>query len=175
MSDRRTITTCIAGGALLGASLLVAPPALAGNQRATNPYGTFECSDGRTFDIYGMASPRFPIQVGFLDGKGVVGRWMHESYSAEIVAPAEIAALANPNPVEEEHEGTLNRSRGQSPADLEGLASCVSSGAGEAQYLITADLASMFGLDDHHIGKTVTIAEEYALTVWINASQVAKR
>jgi hypothetical protein len=41
--------------------------------------------------------------------------------------------------------------------------------------VLTADLALMFGLGDAYIGETVTIAEEYELTVWINANQVTRR
>ena len=122
-SPIRRLATSAALGLSLG--VLVAPSALAGNQQATSPYGAFTCSDGRTFDITGMPSPRFPIQVGFMDGKGVVARWFDQSYYAKIVGPDQVASKAVPF-APDPFSGPVNKSRRASSLDLSGLATCIS-------------------------------------------------
>ncbi len=52
MIGRRSFATSAALALAVGA--LATPSALAANQQATMPYGTFQCSDGRTFAITGM-------------------------------------------------------------------------------------------------------------------------
>lgn len=154
----------------------MAPSALAGNHQATAPYGTFTCSDGRTFDITGMPSPRFPIQVGFMDGKGVVARWFTQSYRAEIVGPDEVAGDAvpfEPDP----YAGFANMSRRASSPDLSRLASCTSSGEAMTEHALDAEAVAMFGLPVSSIDPEteVLVHEVFSLTVYINAKQVAAR
>lgn len=153
---------------------VMAPSALAGNQQATTPYGTFTCTDGRTFDITGMPSPRFPIQVGFMSGRGVVARWFDQSFRAEIVAPAEVvpdAEVFAPDPF----SGAVNSSRRASTPDLSGLATCSSTQDALSWWVLDAETAAMFGLDESFAGTSVEVHEESSLTVYINAKQVAAR
>ena len=171
-SPIRRLATSAALALSLGA--LVAPSALAGNQQATTPYGTFECSDGRTFDIAGMPSPRFPIQVGFMDGQGVVARWFDQSFRAEIVAPDDVAEVAEafaPDPF----SGPVNKSRRASSLDLSGLATCSSAQDAVSRWVLDAETVSLFGLDESFIGASVDVHEVSSLTVYINAKQVAAR
>ena len=158
----------------LSLGAVMAPSALAGNQQATTPYGTFTCTDGRTFDITGMPSPRFPIQVGFMDGRGVVARWFDQSFRAEIVAPEKVAAAAEafaPDPF----SGPANNSRRASTPDLSGLATCTSTQDALSWWMLDAETAGLFGLDESFAGTLVEVHEESSLTVYINAKQVAAR
>ncbi len=171
-SPIRRLATSAALALSLGA--LVAPSALAGNQQATSPMAPSTCSDGRTFDITGMPSPRFPIQVGFMDGRGVVARWFDQSFRAEIVAPDEVADVAEvfaPDPF----SGAANRSRRASSPDLSGLATCTSAQDAVNTWVLDAETVSLFGLDESFIGASVDVHEVSSLTVYINAKQVAAR
>jgi hypothetical protein len=175
-SPTRSHAGRFAASAALALSLgaVLAPSALAGNQQATTPYGTFECSDGRTFDITGMPSPRFPIQVGFMDGKGVVARWFDQAFSAKIVAPKEVADVAvayTPDPF----SGPVNRSRRAGALDLSGLATCSSAQDAVSSWELDAETVSLFGLDESFSGAVVDVQEVSSLTVYINAKQVAAR
>ena len=172
MIDRRPLAASAALALTLGG--LTAPAALAGNHNATASYGTFTCSDSRTFDITGIATPRFPIHVGFMDGKGVVARWFDQSYSAKIVLPAEVAddAVAfAPDPF----SGPATMSRRASSPDLSSLATCTSAGEATSPYTLDAAMAEMFGLPASSIGTPVMVHEAFSLTVYITTQQVAAR
>ena len=166
------LVTSAALALALGA--VMAPSALAGNHNATASYGTFTCSDGRVFDITGMPRPTFPIQVGFMDGKGVVARWFDQTYSAEIVEPAGVAGVADPF-APDPFSGPANMSRRASTLDLSSLATCTNSGEATSPYVLDAEAATMFGLPDSYIGTAVMVHEVFSLTVYINAKQVAAR
>jgi hypothetical protein len=68
-------------------------------------------------------------------------------------------------------------SRRASAPDLSGLASCTGAGEAETAYVLDADTVAMFGLPDSSIDPDteVLVREVFALTVYINAKQVAAR
>jgi hypothetical protein len=109
-----------------------------------------------------------------MDGKGVVARWFDQSLSAEIVAPVEVATDAEafaPDPF----SGAVNRSRRASSPNLSAMAACTSTQDAESWWVLDAESAAMFGLAESFAGTSVQVHEEFSVTVYINAKQVAAR
>jgi hypothetical protein len=166
----------------LGLGAAAAPAALAGNQQATTPYGTFECSDGSTHEIFGMPSPRFPIQVGFIGGKGVVARWFESEFNVTLLALYDANTeeeLEIPNDVtaaEGQFAGPANMSRRVSQPNLAGLVTCTKIEENLTYTMpLDQEAVDMFGLDDSYIDTEVMIEEDSKLTVYINPKQFAAR
>ncbi|NMM24858.1 MAG: hypothetical protein HHJ11_15465 [Phycicoccus sp.] len=177
MSVQHTITTGLAAGALLGASLLLAPTATAA---PPNPYplGTFTCVEGsssRTLDVSGVNLPRFPRQVGFVGGKAIVGRWMRN------VDEGTLNVIEGPNGIEDisfsvDFSGPLNPGRQASTPDLSRLTPCSTGGGGiSEQFTLDPGSVDQLGLDDNYVGALVTVTDTWSETVWINPVQLSKR
>lgn len=175
MIGRRSFATSAALALAVGA--LATPSALAANQQATTPYGTFECSDGRTFAITGMSTPRFPQLVGFMGGKGVVARWVESSASGTIEVldgthEGQVIDFSFPP-----FSGPANQSRRASAPDLSRLATCVTEGHDGGEFTLTADDVLALGLKPsvEYIGAAVRVDQHFMTKVWINSAQLAAR
>lgn len=173
MSARHASTISLAVGILLTGSVAVASPAVA-NSQATAPYGTFTCSDGRTFEIFGMPVLRFPSQVGFINDKGVLARW----YAAQ--ESGSVTVLDGPHagevvPFDNAFSGPINRSRRASQMDLSELATC--SAVEQYSYTFTMDQerADYLGLDATYVGALVAATGSSTTTVYLNGNQLAHR
>jgi hypothetical protein len=173
MSARHAITSSLALGALLGASVLLAGPATA-NPQATNPYGTFECSDGRTLDIYGMDLPRFPGVVGFIDGKGAAARWFEgeEQVTVTVLDGAHAGEVIHADNV---YSVPANPGRRTTEPDLSQLATCAVEESFDYDEVLTETTAGYVGLDASYIGATVNFTGTASRTVWVNPVQLSKR
>ena len=173
MSIRRSSTLALALGALLAGSVVVATPAVA-NSQATSPYGTFTCSDGRTFDIFGMPVLRFPSQVGFINDKAVVARWLDtlESGSVTVLDGVYVGQVI---PFENSFSGPINRSRRASLTNLSELASCSTWEQYSYTFVMDEERAGYLGLDATYVGALVAATGSSTVTVWINAEQLAHR
>lgn len=173
MHKRVTALTAAAVLASASAVGLVAAPAAA-NPQATAPYGTFTCSDGRTVDIFGIAVPRFPTQVGFIGGKGAVARWfgVQDTGAVTILDGAhagEVFAIDNA------FTGPANRSRRASPPDLSTLATCTGVEDYRYDFALDQESADFLGLDASYLGAQAHVEGTSSTTVWINAVQLAHR
>ncbi|MFC6239732.1 hypothetical protein [Longivirga aurantiaca] len=173
MSRRHTFASTFAVGAVAGASVLLAAPASA-NPQATAAYGTFTCSDGRTFDIFGMDVPRFPSQVGFLGGKGAVARWIASEETVTVtvldgVHANEVIAVDN------DYAGAANKGARAPQPDLLRLATCSTSESYNYEDVLTAETAGYVGLDASYVGATVNFTGSATRTVWVNPVQLSKR
>ena len=178
MSVHHAITTGLAAGALLGASLLLSPPATAAPPNPA-PLGTFTCVEGnsiRTLDVSGVNLPRFPHQVGFVGGKAVVGRWMRN------VDQGTLNVIAGPHGPEVisfslDISGPLNPGRQANTPDLSTLTPCITGGGPGTSEQFPLDQGSVdqLGLDDSYVGARVTVTETWSETVWINRVQLSKR
>jgi hypothetical protein len=167
-----------------GAVLVVAAVAVLGGvgaasatSQATVSYGTFTCSDSRTFEVFGMAVPRFPAQVGFVDGRGIVARWFAgtETGRVTILATGEVIHFAI------NFEGPLNRSQRVAPLDFANLTSCTSAGSRPLfGYTLTQWDVDYLGLDrlglhPPYAGALANIVDYDSTTVWVNPVQFAHR
>lgn len=178
MSARHLITTGLAGGALIGASLLLSPPATAAPPNPS-PLGTFTCVEGNsimTLDVSGVNLPRFPHQVGFVGGKAVVGRWMRN------VDEGTLNVIEGPKGAEViefsfDISGPLNPGQRASTPDLSTLTPCRSGGGPGTSEPFLLDSASVdkLGFDESYSGALVTVTETWSETVWINRVQLSKR
>jgi hypothetical protein len=175
MIGRRSFATSAALGLADGA--LATPSAFAANQQATMPYGTFTCSDGRTFAITGMSAPRFPQLVGFMGGKGVVARWVESSASGTIevldgIHDGQAIAFSFPP-----FSGPANHSRRASAPDLSRLDTCVTEGHDAGEFTLTADDVMALGLEPgvEYIGAGVRVEQTFMTKVWIQSTQLAAR
>ena len=157
----------LAGGAVLAA------PASA-NSQATSPYGTFNCSDGRIVEFFGMPVPHFPTQVGFLDGKGAVARWVATTNTGTLTV-LDGAHKGQVIPFDIDEAGPANASRRVSAPDLSTLATCTRSEESSDTFQVDQGTADFLGLDSSYIGANVTSKDSFSLTVWVNPVQLAHR
>lgn len=152
---------------------LMAVPASA-NPQATAPYGTFTCSDGRTFDVFGIAVPRFPAQVGFVDGRGIVARWFVSSdrgsltildgdYAGDVIS------------FDSHVSGPLNHSRRATPLDLANFTSCTSEGSQDYQSVLTQSDIDILGLEAKYLGASARVVDASSTIVWVSPVQFAHR
>ncbi len=172
--DKR-VTTLTAAAMLTAASAvgLAAAPAAA-NPQATAPYGTFACSDGRTVDIFGIAVPQFPTQVGFINGKGAVARWISAEETVTVtvldgVHAGEVIAVDN------DYAGAANKGARAPQPDLSQLATCSISESYDYEDVLTEETAGYVGLDASYVGATVNFTGSVTRTVWVNPVQLAHR
>ena len=176
MSVHHAITTGLAAGALLGASLLLSPPATAAPPNPA-PLGTFTCVEGnsiRTLDVSGVNLPMFPHQVGFVGGKAVVGRWMRNVDQGTLnVIDGSHAGEAISFSLD--ISGPLNPGRQANTPDLSTLTPCSTSGAGTSEFELDPGSVDQLGLGDSYVGARVTVTETWSETVWINRVQLSKR
>ena len=171
----KRVTTLTAAAVLTAASAvgLGAAPAAA-NPQATAPYGTFTCSDGRTVDIFGIAVPQFPTQVGFIGGKGAVARWfgVQDIGSVTILDGAhEGEVFANDNAF----TGPANHSRRASLPDLSMLATCTGTDDYSYHFAMDQESVDFLGLDSSYLGAQAHVEGTSSTTVWINPVQLAHR
>ena len=174
MSRRHAIPSGLAAAALVAASVLLATPASA-NPNATSSLGTFICSDGRTVDVVGMSSPRFPHQVGFVGGKAIVARWIAGQQTASIVFLDGAHAGEPPNLVDATFAGPGNEHSRASAPDLSAFASCTTGGLATYPFTMDQSTADYLGLDSSYVGANTMITENFSETVWINPLQLSKR
>jgi hypothetical protein len=173
MSTHRAITSGFAVGAAMSMSVLLASPASA-NPQATSPYGTFECSDGRTIDIFGMDLGRFPTQVGFIDGKGAVARWIaiEETVTVTVLDGDHEGEVMV---VENDFDAPANKGRRTIQPDLSQLATCAVAESFDYEDVLTEETVAYLGLDASYIGATVNFSGSNSRTVWVNPVQLSQR
>jgi len=172
------LRTALAAGCttlVLGASVLLSASASAAP--APVSYGFFTCSDGTSAEIFGKDTAHFPINVGFIDAKGVVARWVNEIVTGTftVVSAPDPGLIGDVLPVSTDNSGPATNSRRTSPPKLDGLAACSKTEAVVDQGTLTAEDVVYFGLDPMYVGATVDVELDDTLTVWINSRQLAAR
>ena len=174
MKNNMSRTITLGAISAMGVALLT-PPASAAPPNAAD-LGDLTCSDARTLQVDGVDLPHFPHQVGFVDGKGVVARWMHlfDSGSLTITATAEVF------PFDVELWGPTNPGRRTTEPDLLRLVECTISFAGSNTITLTADdiaqlLALGVALDSTYVGAEATIEESGYETLYVDPVQLSRR
>jgi len=171
MSHRRVVPAALAlvaaGPLLVPANAAAAPPNIA-------PLGAYVCSDGRTIDVSGVDRMRFPEQVAFVDGKGLVARWFATS------AQGTVTILDGPHAgqvlsFDLTASGPANRHRTASSVDLTGLAPCVLSGHEAYTFSLPPEAAEQLGLDGSYVGTAANVDQTITQTAWFNPVQLSKR